>query len=335
MKRELFALFVVISILVLFPASLFAYQAWRTHAPAARVIDLTGNSPANGGWQPDTVRVKLGERVRLRVASTDVVHGFEIPALGIKVDEILPGHVQEVEFTPTQVGRFPFACTRWCSADHWRMRGNIEVVDPSRQSPPATSAPPLFQQMKIDIDAMHPAQNLPQQRPSAARGASLSLTISENLRTRSASDVFAQLRGDSGLKALDDQQLWDAIAFAYQRTVGRDAIARGQQLFARDCAACHGEGGKGNGTAGLKLPGLTAMHPDTLAPHAATGVRKGPADFTDASQMLGASDVLLQGKILRGGMGTGMPEWGSLYAEQDMWDVIGFIRSFTFDYGEK
>jgi mono/diheme cytochrome c family protein len=240
-----------------------------------------------------------------------------------------------VEFTPTQVGRFPFACTRWCSADHWRMRGNIEVVDPSRQSPPATSAPPLFQQMKIDIDAMHPAQNVPRQRPSAARGASPSLTVSENLRTRSPSEVFAVLRGDLGLKALDDQPLWDAIAFAYERAVGRDAIERGRQLFARDCAACHGEGGKGNGTAGLKLPGLGAMHPDTSAPHTMADVKKGPADFTDASQMLGASDVLLQGKILRGGMGTGMPEWGSLYTEQDMWDVISFIRSFTFDYGER
>jgi mono/diheme cytochrome c family protein len=48
--------------------------------------------------------------------------------------------------------------------------------------------------------------------------------------------------------------------------------------------------------------------------------------------MLGASDVLLQGKILRGGMGTGMPEWRTLYTDQEMWDVISFIRSFVFDY---
>ena len=29
-----------------------------------------------------------------------------------------------------------------------------------------------------------------------------------------------------------------------------------------------------------------------------------PVDFTDAKRMLGASPALLQGKILRGGMGT-------------------------------
>ena len=33
--------------------------------------------------------------------------------------------------------------------------------------------------------------------------------------------------------------------------------------------------------------------------------------------MLAASDVLLQGKLLRGGMGTGMPEFGSLYTDEE------------------
>ena len=67
--------------------------------------------------------------------------------------------------------------------------------------------------------------------------------------------------------------------------------------------------------------------------HAMQDVKRGPADFTDATQMLGASDVLLQGKMVRGGMGTGMPEWRTLYTDEEMWQVINFIRSFTFDYG--
>ena len=33
--------------------------------------------------------------------------------------------------------------------------------------------------------------------------------------------------------------------------------------------------------------------------------------------MLGASDAILEGKIMRGGMGTGMPYWGPIFtAEQ-------------------
>ncbi len=324
MKNELFALIIVLLIFVAFPASLFAYQAWLTNPGDVRVITLTANVPANGGWQPDALRVNLGERVRLRIASPDVVHGLVIPALGIRVDEILPGHVQEVEFVASRVGKFPFACTRWCSVDHWRMRGVIEVMDPANPNPPrATFAPPLYQQWNIDLDAMHPAQHIPLTRPSAARGASLAIVIAEDWRVKSPSEVFAKLRADPALKSYSDEQLWDALALAYKRAAGDDAIARGQELYARDCAACHGETGKGDGPAGRSLPGMSAMD---------ATMKRGPADFTDAAQMLGASDVLLQGKILRGGMGTGMPEWRTLYTDSDMWDVISYLRSFVFDY---
>ncbi|MCL4394260.1 MAG: c-type cytochrome [Chloroflexi bacterium] len=327
MNRELFAALVVIVIVIGFPASLFAYQAWRTNAAGVRVIDLTANVPADGGWQPDTIRVRLGERVRLRISSPDVVHGFVVPALGIKVDEILPGHVQEVEFVASRVGRFPFACTRWCSVDHWRMRGVIEVVDPQNPTPVLpTTAPPLYQQLKLDIDEPHPAQNLPSTRPSAARGATLAnpIAIDADTQTQSPSDVFARLRSERALSSYGDTQLWDAIAFEWKRAAGDAAIARGQQLYARDCAACHGESSAGDGPAGRELPGRAAIDP---------GARRGPADLGDASQMLGASDALLQGKVLRGGMGTGMPEWRSLYADQDIGAVTSYIRSFVFDYG--
>ncbi len=330
MKIDFFALIIVALIFIAFPASLFAYQSWRTNASFGfaqddvRVITLNANVPNNGGWSPDTVRVNLGARVRLRISSPDVVHGFEIPALGIRVDEILPGHVEEIEFTATQAGRFPFTCTRWCSVDHWRMRGVIEVVDPRNPNPPLpTVAPPLYQQLKIDLDAMRAAANVPSVRPSAARGASLDIPIADDGRVQSPSDVFAKLRADAALKAYSDSQLWDAVAAEWKRMAGDDAIARGQKLFARDCAACHGESGKGDGPAGRNLPGMRAM--DAMA-------KRGPADFTDASRMLAASDVLLQGKILRGGMGTGMPEWRTLYTDQEMWDVISFLRSFVFDY---
>jgi mono/diheme cytochrome c family protein len=56
----------------------------------------------------------------------------------------------------------------------------------------------------------------------------------------------------------------------------------------------------------------------------------GPAKFVDVSRMLTVSDAVLQGKILRGGMGTGMPEFGSLYTEDQMWAPVGYIRGFVF-----
>lgn len=330
MRRELLAIAVVLLLLTAFPASLFAYQGWLTNEPGVRVITLTGYAPGSGGWDPDTVKVNIGERVRLRIASNDVVHGFAIPALGIEVQEILPGHVQVVEFVASRAGRFPFTCTRWCSVDHWRMRGVIEVSDTANPVlVPTSSAPPLYQQLHIDLDAPHPAANLPAHVPSAEAGAVLDLTPPgylddrDYIRSHSPSDIFSRMRADGQFKTVSDSDLWNLLALSLEQGSSAHELARGSELFARDCAACHGESGRGNGPAGANLPGLAAMHPD---------MRRGPADLTDAARMLGASDVLLQGKMLRGGMGTGMPEWGSLYTETDMWDVIGYIRSFVFRY---
>ena len=46
--------------------------------------------------------------------------------------------------------------------------------------------------------------------------------------------------------------------------------------------------------------------------------------------MLSAPDALLQGKILRGGMGTGMPEFGSLYTDEELWAMVSYLRTFLF-----
>ena len=71
-----------------------------------------------------------------------------------------------------------------------------------------------------------------------------------------------------------------------------------------------------------KIPRPSGMMPEMPA---------GPADFTDPGQMLSASDAVLQGKILRGGMGTGMPEFGSLYTDDEMWAMAAYVRTFMFD----
>lgn len=57
-----------------------------------------------------------------------------------------------------------------------------------------------------------------------------------------------------------------------------------------------------------------------------------PVDFTNPERMLGASPALLQGKILRGGMGTRMPMWGSIFTEEQIWDLIAYLYSFQFNY---
>lgn len=330
MRHERLALAVVVLLVVIFPAALFGYQAWRTSAAGARVIAVEALAPDKGGWQPGTIRVNAGERVRLRVSAVDVVHSLEIPALGIDSGEILPGHVVELDLVAEKPGRYAFACTRWCSLDHWRMRGVLEVVDPANPDAAGVKpgAMPLYQQLGIDLDAMRNPVQVPAGAPSAAHGAALSVTLPAGLedaavlRRTAPADAFARMRADAANQMYSDPELWDAVAWLWQsKLTTPEALARGQELFRQDCAACHGETGRGDGPAGRDLPGLAAMHPE---------MKRGPADFTNLSQMATASDVLLEGKLLRGGMGTGMPEFGSLYSERERWDVIAYVRSLAF-----
>jgi mono/diheme cytochrome c family protein len=55
-----------------------------------------------------------------------------------------------------------------------------------------------------------------------------------------------------------------------------------------------------------------------------------PINFTDPSSMLSASPAHLQGKIIRGGMGTGMPSWGAIFTEDQTWALISYLWTFQF-----
>ncbi len=78
-------------------------------------------------FSPNPINLKFNERVKLKITSTDVIHGFSVPELGI--DEIInPGKETVFEFTPTKKGTFTLLCSITCGVGHSRMRGNI-VVD--------------------------------------------------------------------------------------------------------------------------------------------------------------------------------------------------------------
>jgi mono/diheme cytochrome c family protein len=327
MKREFLAVGVVLFVLVVFPAGLFGYQAWRTSSVGVRVIDIVARAPAQGGFSPDHLQLKVGERVRLRLSSPDVVHGFNIPGLGVDIKEILPGKVVEIDVTPSAPGRYAFACTRWCSVDHWRMRGVIEVegADPLNA---ATAQAPLYQQLGLNLDAIrHDATPGWSGQASAGRGAALGVSLPADLaqadrrRAITPADAFAALRAGSNNRGLSDGDIWDLVAWAWLQDARPETLAHAQALYRRDCAACHGPGGNGDGPAGRSLPGLNKMD---------ATMKAGPADFRDSALLLNASDAVLQGKILRGGMGTGMPEFGSLYTDQELWAMVAYLRTFLF-----
>ena len=77
-------------------------------------------------FNPSTIRVKLGDRVRLNITSTDVEHGFAIDALGVS-QTIPAGQTTTVEFTASETGTFTFYCNVVCGAGHSDMQGQLIV----------------------------------------------------------------------------------------------------------------------------------------------------------------------------------------------------------------
>jgi cytochrome c oxidase subunit II len=77
-------------------------------------------------FNPDTVTVKKGDRVRLVITAVDRDHGIKIDAFHIN-QKLPKGQPVTVEFTADQAGTFPFECSRFCGLGHKKMKGKLVV----------------------------------------------------------------------------------------------------------------------------------------------------------------------------------------------------------------
>lgn len=289
----------------------------------------------NGGWSPDVIQAKVGEPLHLKFTSDDVMHGFAVGQMEMQPVDIEPGKVSETTLTFTKPGIYTFFCTRWCGLNHWRMRGTIEVSGES--ATPEVVSKPLYVTLGLNLDAPHPAEVVSAEKPSARRGIALFNQIT-NLRTYQSADYYrshspAQVFQDLSNFGLTESQRWEVVAALWAQNTNPATLAKGQKIYTQNCAACHGETGGGNGVFADKLAanGQASMQAMTGAKEMSMQT---PANFSDPQRMLGASPALLQGKILRGGMGTGMPMWGSIFTDEQIWNVVAFLYTFQFDYSK-
>jgi mono/diheme cytochrome c family protein/plastocyanin len=327
---EFAARFLVLAALIGVPAGAFVLRtSAQENGDGGKTVELRGRMPENGGWSHDHITIEAGQPLHLRLFSDDVVHSFAIGKKDIPAVDMVPGKMAETTLVFDEPGVYTFYCNRWCGANHWRMRGVIEVIGP-RQERPAVS-PPLYEQLGIDIDAPHPAEFAPENRPSSIRGEGFTDDLpgrylsQQFYRENSPSQVWKTLRAEPAFANLADMDLWDLTAAIWQANITREMYERGRDLYANDCAACHGETGMGDGVFAFEMP---LPHPSMISGEHESGP---PVDFTEASQMMGASPALLQGKIIRGGMGTGMPYWGPIYTDEDTWAVTAYLWSFLFE----
>jgi mono/diheme cytochrome c family protein len=136
------------------------------------------------------------------------------------------------------------------------------------------------------------------------------------------------IRAELSYKDLSDQEVWDWVAWVWQSNTTPEQVQAGRELFAANCAACHGEGGAGNGVFADQL----AAGSENTASDQSTGEHtQRPANFTDPVKMLSTSPAHLQGKIIRGGMGTGMPSWGAIFTDDQTWALVAYLWTFQFE----
>ncbi len=87
-------------------------------------------NPQNGNPGP-TLWLPKGEKVRFVLTSRDVIHSFWVVPFLMKLD-VIPGHTNVFEVTPTREGTFRGKCAELCGVDHSRMLFNVKVVSPER-----------------------------------------------------------------------------------------------------------------------------------------------------------------------------------------------------------
>ena len=77
-------------------------------------------------FDPQTITVPRGSRVTFYVTSSDVEHGFIIPATGVNT-MVTPGWVSSVSHTFKTPGTYLLVCSEYCGAGHQLMAGKVEV----------------------------------------------------------------------------------------------------------------------------------------------------------------------------------------------------------------
>ncbi len=76
-------------------------------------------------FEPSSITVPLGTKVRLVVTALDAGHGLAIPAFNISQE--LPVGNTTIEFTADKIGKFPFSCNIICGSGHKDMTGTLIV----------------------------------------------------------------------------------------------------------------------------------------------------------------------------------------------------------------
>ena len=124
LRQQLFQAGAVLGMALLSGSMMVSARQDPGTAPAPRVIEVTAKRFA---FEPATIEVTEGERVRLMVKSADGVHGVQIKKF--KVNKMVPrgGQPVAIDFVASAPGTYEILCSEECGDGHDSMQGSLVV----------------------------------------------------------------------------------------------------------------------------------------------------------------------------------------------------------------
>ena len=111
---------IVILFLLIFISGIFLLNKKTQNFPNDENVREIVINARSFEFEPSTIKIKEGEKVRIKINSLDTKHTIFIPELGIKIDT-------EKEFAVNKKGNFSFSCSTYCGEGHGMMRGILIV----------------------------------------------------------------------------------------------------------------------------------------------------------------------------------------------------------------
>ena len=126
---------------LLIAMSFFVWGAglyYREYRPPANAIEIyvVGKQwmwkfqHATGQREINELHVPVGRKIRLIMATEDVIHDVFLPSFRIKAD-VVPGRYTTEWFEATKPGRYHFFCAEYCGMNHSGMGGYVVVLEPT------------------------------------------------------------------------------------------------------------------------------------------------------------------------------------------------------------
>jgi cytochrome c oxidase subunit 2 len=101
-----------------------------------------------------TVVVPQGQDVYFNITSSDVLHAFHVPGLGLKQDAI-PGQYNVIRTVPLETGTYQGYCAEFCGVAHSQMYFEIQVVSQEEYESYIDEQSSSSNDIEVDASAIH------------------------------------------------------------------------------------------------------------------------------------------------------------------------------------